>query len=479
MIRLCRRTAWLGVLLVAGCAVGPDYVAPDMAARLPAQFDNGGPYARAARVPDRWWTALADPALDQLVADALARNQDMAVADANIRQARAALGIAAGAQGVQAEATSRAGRDRVSRNSEELANLPAAEHARTMFDNFRVGFDASWELDLFGHAARGVEAAKARLDGVEAQSQDVALRVAAEVARDVVDARALRARTDNAAAQQRDAESLLRLARLQEAAGAVSPGEVVRAESAAHAAAAAAPPLEAARRGVLAALGVLVDRPAGEIDALLARSAPLAAAPSASLPIGLPTDLLNRRPDIRVAERQLAAATADVGVAVADRYPRLSLVGSGGWNSLTLGTLGDAASRTWSFGPQLALPLMAGGRLRAQVQSREAQRDAALASYRRTVLAALADAETALARYQGERQRVAELEAARVGQAHEADLADRRYQFGETSQVEAIQARRQLADLDELRLASQQALSGDLIALFKALGGGVAADALP
>jgi NodT family efflux transporter outer membrane factor (OMF) lipoprotein len=462
--------SWLACLFLAGCAVGPDYRAPDLAGRLPAQYGNTDSSVSPAAVPDDWWKMFKDPALDTLVQRALANSPDLAAADANIRQARAALAMVAGGQAPQLNASGRISRDQLSRNSEAFANIPYP-NAQTLFTDYRAGFDASWEIDLFGHTARGIEAAQARLGSVEEQRSDVALRVAAEVARNVIDYRAWQMRIDNGTVMLDNSREVLRLVRLQEAAGMASSSDVAQAQNALHGAAAVLPPLEAARQAALAALGVLVDQPLAEIAAELQRPAPIPV-PNGPAPVGLPGELLQRRPDVRMAERQLAAASADIGVAVAEQYPRLTLIGYGGWDSIKPGTFVDQASQFWNLGTQLTLPLFSGGRLQAQVDGRSAARDAALAGYRKAILAALADTETALIRYQRERARLNELEQARAARLRQVELADQRYRLGETSMLELIDARQQLAGLEDQRLASQQALADNLAALFKALGGG-------
>ena len=470
---------WLLPLGLAACAVGTQYRAPDSATGVPAHFANapaaGNAVGSPNAMPEAWWTLFKDPAIDRLVRDALARSPDLATAQASIRQARAAVDAVAGGRMPQVNAGARIGHDQLSRNSENFANVPFP-NPKTGFTDYRLGFDASWEIDLFGHTAHGIEAAQARFEGVEEERHDIALRVAAEVTRNVVDYRALRQRLDNAEIMRANSRELLRLVQLQRQAGVVGDAEVARAQGAVHDAEAQLPPLEAAARASIAALSVLVDQPYDEVAAILQPSAP-ASAPIPPQPeltgTVMPAELLRRRPDVRRAERQLAAASAEVGVAVAEQYPRLSLVGSAGWDSLKVGTLADSASRYWSLGPQLALPLFNGGRLQANVEGREAARDAALAGYRKVVLAALADVETALIRYRQEQKRLAELEQSKQNRQRQADIAERRYRVGETSALEWIEARQQLAALEDQRLAAMQQAANNAAALFKALGGGV------
>ena len=471
LFRVSRTALWLLPLGLAACAVGPQYRAPEAVTGVPAQFANAQPAGNVQAMPEAWWTLFKDPAIDRLVRDALTRSPDLATAQASIRQARAAVDAVAGTRMPQVNAGARIGHDQLSRNSENFANVPFP-NPKTGFTDYRLGFDASWEIDLFGHTAHGIEAAQARFEGVEEERRDIALRVAAEVTRNVVDYRALRQRLANAESMRGNSRELLRLVQLQRQAGVVADAELARAQGAVHDAEAQLPPLEAAARASIAALSVLVDQPYDDVAAVLQSSAPVPPQPELAATL-MPSELLKRRPDVRRAERQLAAASAEVGVAVAEQYPRLSLVGSAGWDSLKVGTLTDSASRYWSLGPQLSLPLFNGGRLQANVAGREAARDAALAGYRKAVLAALADVETALIRYRQEQKRLVELEQSKQNRQRQADIAERRYRVGETSALEWIEARQQLAALEDLRLASMQQAANNAAALFKALGGGV------
>lgn len=459
------------LLALTACAVGPDYHAPQTT--LPSHYQN----QPASRQPQlqRWWTVFDDAALSQLVEQALQSSPDLAQAEARVRQARASLGVVDSALWPQLNAGARSGRDQFSRNSENFANIPFA-NPRTGFNDQRLQLDASWEIDLFGHTARSREAASARLDSMQEQQADVALRVAAEVARNVIDYRGWVARQRNLEAQLAAARENLRLTGLLRQSGEVSDSELNQAASSVASLQAALPPLQTAQGAALAALSVLLDQPQAQLAATLAGERPIPAT-LAQPPVGLPADLLRRRPDVRQAERELAAATADIGVAVAEQYPRLVLVGSGGWDSIHAGNLTAAASRFWNVGPQLSLPLFAGGRLKNQVTAHEAARDAALAAYRQKVLAALADTETALLRYQQEAQRQQALQANVELAELQLGLARQRFRVGEAAQTEVLLQQQQTAQQREAWLASRQAQAENLVALFKVLGGDVQQDA--
>ena len=481
MNQFIHRVTPLCFLLLVGCTVGPDYQKPDLTSHLPGQYHRiecrsnertAGLIAELTAEPstDRWWTTFNDSAINQLVDTALLHNLDLATADANIKQARAQLRINESASLPQLSAGGRIGRDRISKNGEFLSNIPI-QNPDVNFTDYRTQFDASWEIDLFGHNRRQVEAAQARLTSVEDQRDEVALRIAAEVVRTAIDYRAWRKRTKNAQLILQESKQLLELVILQQQAGLLSESDVMEAELAMHQAAAAIPSFQSATFASVMAMTVLTNQSHGEVATLLQANADIPAVPDHIASPGMPSDLLLRRPDLRSAERNLAAATADIGVAVAEQYPRLTLVGNGGLDSVTPGKFTQLASTFWNLGPQLSIPLFAGGRLTAQVKGREAARDAALAQYRQAVLTAFADTETALIRYQRERQRLTQIKQAFDTQHRQLNLAEQRYQAGETSFINVLQARQQLAQIHEQQLASQQALAGNLTALFKSLGG--------
>lgn len=454
---------------LSACAVGPDYQPP--ATSLPAQFHFQPASTTSQTVQQHWWMVFGDEALSQLVEQALQANLDLAQAAARVRQARASLGQVDSALWPQLNAGARSGRDQFSRNSENFANIPLA-NPKTGFNDYRLGLDASWEIDLFGHTARSREAASARLDSLQEQQADIALRVAAEVARNVIDYRGWVARQRNAQTQLAAAQENLRLTRLLRQSGEVSDSELNQAAASVASLQATLPPLQTAQGAALSALSVVLDQPLTVVEARLAGERPIPTVLTQP-PVGLPGDLLRRRPDIRQAERELAAATADIGVAVAEQYPRLVLVGSGGWDSIREGNLTAAASRFWNVGPQLSLPLLNGGRLKNQVSGREAARDAAVAAYRQRVLAALADTETMLLRYQQEQLRQQALHHSLQLAASQLDIARQRQRVGEAAQTEVLAQSQQLAVVREQWLASQQAQAENLVALFKALGGDV------
>lgn len=458
------------VLVLAGCAVGPRYSMPDPTPLTPAAYATSDPAVSSAPPADRWWNALGDRTLDALVELALADNPDLASAEARVQQTRAMAQVAGAAFYPVANLAAQSSRNQLSRNSENLALIPFTPKT-TLFTDYRVGVDASWEIDLAGKTRRDVEAAVARLGSASESRNDARLVVAAEVADAYVD---YRAGAERLALARRTAASLgatLHLVALEEEAGIASQTERRRADADRLAAASAIPPLEAQMRSALTQLAALTGQRSEAVAGRLAGHEGIPVVPG-STPVGMPSEILRRRPDVRRAERDLAAATADIGGAVAAQFPRLSLVGDVGWDSVRSGVLTSAASRYWDIAPQLTLPLFAGGRLKGNVRAAEAARDAALASYRSAVLQAFADTESSLIRYSAERSREASLAA--TAQTLEAALAleRRRYGAGDASMIDVLAAERAVTQAWDEQAASRAQLARDYVALGKALGGG-------
>lgn len=426
--------------------------------------------------PDpQWWHAFGDPTLDALVAAALHDNPDLAAAEAQVRRARAAATVAGAAGRPAVNASARVADDRLSRNGENLALVPF-NPPKTGFTDYRVGLDASWELDLAGRTRSEVDAALARYGSALESAREARVVIASEVASAYLDVRLAQSRLSLARERQADLAEVARLSGLARSAGVVGDDEHDHALADAAAAASSVASLEAAADGGLYALSSLTAITAAD---LRGRLEPIAPCPSltAAVPVGLPSDLLRRRPDIRRAEQELAAATADVGGAVAAQYPRVSLVAAGGLDSVRRGDLTASASRYWTLAPQLAIPLWTGGRLRAQVKMAEAARDAAVARYRGTVLQAFADAESSIARLAAARTRLRESEVASSAVAGMLRSAEAREHAGESSHIEVLLARRGDDDAREALLIAKTDAARAYVALHRALGGGWAESA--
>lgn len=479
--------------ILAGCTVGPNYTAPQPA--VPPAFAGSQlavPPGQAID-PARWWEAFGDPVLTGLIDRALADNPDMAAAASRVRQAR--LGeIQARAQykpTVNADASVTGVRFSKNAGFSSLARAFSGGQAQgsaggsgtgggvalpgDTITTFALGFDASWELDIFGGGRRGVEAARARTEAAEWTRRDAAVTLAAEVADAYF---ALRLDLDSIAVLDSEIERqnrALQIAGNIARVGLVPPIDVTRQSGSVTATRARIEPIKADLAVRRHALAVLTGRNPDALTAELTRALPpLGAVPV--IPAGLPSDLLRRRPDIRAAERDLAAATGDIGVAVADLYPKFSLTGIAQLISTSLATLfaGDSLQLTGTG--QAMFPLLDWGRRRATVGIRTEQREQAYQQYRATVLVALRDVEDALTRIDAERRRNGLLRVA-LADAERSAAADlSRYQAGLVAQdtviatqVEVLRARENLAASDaQLRQLS--------VALFKAIGGGWSAD---
>jgi NodT family efflux transporter outer membrane factor (OMF) lipoprotein len=455
----------LPFLFLACRPVGPTYATPTPS--LPDAFTAPG---GTAKLVSRWWEPLGDAQLNGLIQQALAQSPDLRVAEARLRLARAQQGIQDALGGPQVGVGGQVSRDRLSPNSGLLANLPI-KGINPEFTTHQIAFDASWELDLFGHNQRLAEAARARSEASTERLRDAGLVLSAEVARNYIDYRSGQQRLALAQDNLLNHEELVRLTTLEARAGEVTSLEVQRVETSRRVYEASLSDLQLGLRQSLAALTVLTDLPMATLEARLGDAGSPLVVPEAPAP-GLPSDLLRRRPDLRSAERELAAASADIGVAVADRYPRFSLVGTGGWSSVQSGTLLDNASRMWSLGPQFHVPIFNSGKLKSQVQANEAAFDTASATYRKAVLTAVADVEVALTRLARSEDRRRQLLDAEARQRRLAALTELQWKAGEVSKITLLEARRNLLGQEDQALQARSQSLSALVALCKALGGG-------
>jgi NodT family efflux transporter outer membrane factor (OMF) lipoprotein len=456
--------------LLAGCTVGPDYRAPDVI--MPTAWSSSQPTAvHPATVPSagnlsRWWTTFGDPTLDTLIVRAVEQNLDLKAASARVREARAARGIATADRLPTVNATGGYSRNLVSENG-PLGPLVGGDE----FDDFQVGFDAGWELDLFGRVRRNVEAANAQWAATVEGRRDVLVRLLADVARNYVELRAAQRRltiaTHNLAAQ----EDTLRLTRIRREAGTTGDFDVVRAESQMQQTQAILPTLRLQIRVLIYATSVLLGEQPASLERELIDHRPIPAA-LPSIPLGLPSDLLLRRPDIRGAERALIASNARIGVAEADLYPRFSLTGQFALDATKLSNLTDGGSQGFAFGPSFRWNLFDAGRTKSNVRGQEARDEQAVLRYRQVILGALQEVETALARYETEQARRQSLNAAVTASSRAVELAKIQYAEGSLDLVGVLDAQRSLYAAQDLLAQSDAQASSQLIAVYKSLGGG-------
>ncbi len=404
---MCQRLlAALALVSLGACAVGPQYTHPPSVAFSEAWISP----ADTGTVDPAWWRALNDPVLSELVERAIAQNLDLKAAEARLREARARRDAVAGQRLPQVDVTASATRNRISENGEIPINrLPGFDRDLWLYE---AGFDASWEIDLWGHRSRAVEGASARAQAAAEARRDTLVRVIAEVVRSYVDLRSAQELLASATAEAQAQESIAQLVEERFRGGESSRFDYLRADGQARTTRAAVPGFEAAAHAAAYQLALLTGQPPEALGGLLREPRPLPQSPAAA-GAGLRSELLRRRPDVRAAERQLAAATAEVGVATAELFPRLSLVGSIGQQAQNGGDLLAQASNQFSVGPALYWPVFAGGTIRANIRAADARADAAAAAYEAAVLGALSDSETALNRYAAAQRSQQDREVAR------------------------------------------------------------------
>jgi len=454
-------------LALAGCVVGPNYVSP--APNAPAQAPFAGaasPAFTGDEPPGEWWRLFDDATLDRLVRQALAANTDLRVAEANLRRARAVLSESRRAG--RLPMTTVSGSATHSRQSAEAIGIPGVD---TEGDTFDVGFDVSYQLDLFGRVHRAIEASRADAETVQAAFDLTRITVAAETARAYADACSAGRQLAVARESVRIQEETYDLTRRLLDAGRATALELNQAGALLDQTRATIPTLEAARTTALYRLAVLTGRPPADFPPEAARCETPPALAQA-IPVGDGTSLLARRPDIRQTDRRLHAATARIGVATAELYPSITLGGSIGSTATSLGDIGTSDSFRFGIGPLISWSFPNIAAARARIRQAEAEADAALATYEGTWLNALRETESALTRYARELDRLAALRRAHAQGAEALRIAQLRYQAGRESFQVVLDAQRALAQTDALLAQSEAAVSDNLVTLFLALGGG-------
>ena len=469
--------ALLVVALFAGCAVGPNYHRPSALAAnpIPAGFGDTAitnlgnwktaePSAHLSR--GAWWELYDDPELNRLESLAATNNQQIAVALANFNQARASVNVARADFFPQINASPSATRQRTSANASPTS---AATGKSTTFNLFNVSADASWELDLWGRIRREVEGALATFTASADDLESAKLSVQAQVAGDYFTLRALDAQsallTQTAAAYQR----ALELTQNRHKAGIASDLDVSQAETQLTSAKAQIPAVDLQRAQMRHALAVLCGQPATTF-ALTPNT--VASTNLPAIPVAVPSEWLESRPDISAAERRMAAANANIGVAKAAFYPRVLLNGSGGFESISAGDLFAWPSHLWAIGPTLQLPIFTGGRDGAQLASARAAYDGTVATYRQTVLTAFQDVEDQLAAQRLLAQQLGEETAALASAQRTLDISNNRYKAGVEQYLDVIvaQTTELTHKLNAVQLNGQKLAAS--VSLIKAMGAG-------
>lgn len=449
-------------LVLSACAVGPDYKQPTPATPDAFAQVHSTLYSSQSRV-EPLKRVFGDPVLDQLVRDALAANHDLRIARANLAEARAIYRVSE--FDLAPTVTAGAGYTEQKLSSDQALGRPRDGHLYT------AGFDAFWELDLFGGVRRGVEANRARAQSTEATLEDVQVSVTAEVLRTYFELRGQQLQLDVVRRNVDNQSETLQLTSARFDAGRGSELDVSRARSQLSASRAGIAPLEAAIARSVHRLSVLTGR---EPSALTERLAPTRELPDlpASIAIGDPATLLRHRPDVRAAERELAAATADVGVSIADLFPHVTFIGDLGFASSSRSGLGKDASETSLIAPGISWAALDLGRVRARIGASRARADAALARYEQTVLRALEETENSLAEHAASRERWAQIVDATEASRRAAVLARIRFEHGVSDFLQVLDAERTLLEVEDAYARSRTEAATSLVAVYKALGGG-------
>jgi NodT family efflux transporter outer membrane factor (OMF) lipoprotein len=491
---------------------GPDYDRPDIATPEDWVSEKADGVSTAQGDIAAWWTQFNDPALNSLIARASEQNFDRQIAASRVREARAARGIAAASLlptvTAGASATKSQGREistgggspvsgsigfgpggltrtiNIRGRNVSISHTASAAGGTTGLtisptggapdrtsDLFSLGFDASWEIDVFGGNRRAVEAADADLDAVVEAERQVLVSLVAEVALNYIDLRAAQNRLAITQGNIKAQGETVKLTGARYDAGLSSELDAVRARALLASFEGQVPLLEQQIASAIYRLGVLLG---GEPGMLLTELQPIAPLPTvpAEIPLGLPSELLRRRPDIRVAERVLAAENARIGVAMSDLYPKFFLTGGVSGQSNVLGSALNDANQLWSFGPSVRWPIFQGGRIRANIEVQNERQEQALIRYEQTIMQALADVEGSLVAFDKEQVYRRALQDAVTANQRAVALANERYARGLEGFLNALQAQRDLFDTEDQLVQSESIVLANLVSLYKSLGGG-------
>lgn len=462
--------ASLTLLSLPGCKVTSDYTPPQSAS--PESFNSisvespvTSQLTNSPATLDSWWKTLNDPLLDSLIDRAVAANLDVRLAESRIREARAQRRFV---KADELPAVDSAGSYARKRNSE---NSVGAFGANDSYDLFQAGFDATWELDVFGRVSRSVEAADADLAASVENRNATLVSLLAEVARNYVEYRSYQINLDIAEKAVVAQESTLSLTESRFAAGLIGELDVARAKAQLETRRSQVPPIKIQMAQASHRIATLLGKPAGSLDQELKAPAPLPVV-APEIAVGVPADMLRRRPDVRRAERQLAAATARVGVATADLYPRFTLNGTLGVQSSQFADLFDINSRYWSIGPSITWPVFDAGRIRANIAIQDARVEQALTAYEQAVLSSYEEAENAMVGFLRQQARRASLAASVEANRRALSLAEQLYSSGLVDFLSVLDSQRSLFESEEALTLSDQAVVSNLISIYKSLGGG-------
>ncbi len=469
------------VMTLAGCAtVGPDYVRPDVS--LPSQWNGESSGLPSGQLDTRklseWWATLNDSELVSLIERAIQNNTDLRKAKARVREARARRGVSraalfpsVNASGSVQHTRSSAQTGIVMGSNPISADSTAQASGATESNLYSAGFDASWELDLFGGKRRAVEASQADLEASEEDLNDVLVSLTGEVASNYVDLRSSQTGLSIAEANRDKQQETYQLVLWRYEAGLTTDLDVEQAKYNLEQTKAQIPTLQTSVEKAKNRLAVLLGLNPGSLEKKLAERKSIPTA-SQEIAYGIPADVLRNRPDVRRAERQLAAETARIGVQTAELYPKLTLSGSIGLEALSLSNLFNASSNVYNYGPSFKWNIFNAGSVRQNIEAQNAVQEQALITYEASILSALEEVNNSLTAYAKEQSRRQSLLEASQAAERAAGLAQNQYSSGLIDFQTVLDSQRSLLNFQELLAVSEAAVTSDLISLYKALGGG-------
>lgn len=479
MRRLSFITAFFSVLVSAGCAVGPNYERPRVS--VPEQWTVAPARGTSSKqqATDEWWSSFNDPELNSLVERAVERNLDLKLALERVEEARAASGVARSGYFPTVNADVSAARLRGGFNQGVIRAVPSSNNTNASpslispFETnvFQGNLSASWELDVFGGIRRGVQASRADVVAQRENQHDVLVILLGDVGQGYAQLRGFQRRLEIANKNIKTQQETLDLTTARAKAGLATELDVSRAAAQLDTTKAVVPTLLSGVDVSIHRLSVLSGEEPGALRSELDKSRPIPKA-GPDVRVGLPSELLERRPDIRQAEAQLAAATARVGQAKAERFPSFVLTGTAGRQATQLHDLTLGLGNFFSVGPGISLPLFTGGRIRSNIAVQTSRERQAMISYHSTILNALEEVENALVNYSEEKERRDRLSQAVEQSQLAVTLADEQYRAGLTDFLSVLEAQRDLYGNEDQLVQSQTSVTTDVVALYRALGGG-------
>jgi len=468
-IRNLSRLSWIPLILIMiGCAtVGPDYVRPDTSLSTTWHSELKGGLIAGEMNPQTlatWWSTLNDPELSSLIDLAVSGNLDLKKSKARVREARARRGIAKAGLFPTLDATGSA-------TWTESSNNTGTNRTSETSDLYTASFDAGWEIDIFGGVRRSVEAAEADVGASQEDLRDVLVSLLSEVAVNYIDLRKFQSLLAIAEGNLVSQNETYQLTLWRYQAGLSDELSVQQARYNVEQTRAQLPTLRTGKEEALNRIAVLLGEQPGNVHSLFDQQLPIPVIPR-KLAIGVPADVLRNRPDVRRAERELAAQTARIGVAIADLYPKFTLSGSIGFETLKMSAL--PTSQTWSLGggPRITWAIFKGAAIRQNIEAQSALQEQALFKYEATILTALEDVENALVAYGEEQNRRDSLQEAAQAAQKAVELAKYKYQSGLTDFYNVLEAERSLLTFQELLAQSNGTVASNIVRLYKALGGG-------